>query len=79
MAIVAEYDELIVEVWELLKEHVSAKLKDDACQQLLTIFENNGFSPEDCDNLRGVDRDIDRNLDVLYESEDDDYSDEYDE
>ncbi len=68
--------EFVVELWDLLKNHVAAREKDDACLQMLQIFDAHGFGLEDLTDLKGEDKDIDGALLSLYGEDEDEPDDD---
>lgn len=75
--------EFVIELWDLLKHHVSSREKDDVCLQLLQIFDAHSLPLEDLSDLKGEDKDIDAALLALYGEDeeeiedDDDYGADY--
>lgn len=67
---------IVLDLWELIKSHVSVKEKDDVCLDFVTIFDNNGFNLGKLGELHGEDRDIDRAIEHLYEDGHDEEDDE---
>jgi hypothetical protein len=67
---------LLLEVWDLLKDYVHVKEKEDSAIRLIQIFEGYGLGPNDLMDIRGEDKDIDHALDIVYPDSDEEYKDE---
>ena len=60
-------NEMIVEVWEVIRDVVPAAKREDAALRLLKVFEENGF---DINEIEGEDSILDEALTLLRDEED---------
>lgn len=68
-------NEMIVEVWEVIRDVVPAAKREDAALRLLKVFEDNGF---DIGEIEGEDAILDEALQLLKDEEDEDETQELD-
>jgi hypothetical protein len=64
--------ELLLEIWDLVRENITPNKREAVAEALLNIFENYGESPADMDDLEGSDKYIDKALNTLYPEDEDD-------
>lgn len=62
-------NDMIVEVWEVIRDVVPAAKREDAALRLLKVFEENGF---DINEIEGEDSILDEALILLRDEEDGD-------
>jgi hypothetical protein len=60
-------NEIIVEVWEVIRDVVPVAKREDAALRLLKVFEENGF---DINEIEGEDSILDEALILLRDEED---------
>ena len=60
-------NDIIVEVWEVIRDVVPAAKREDAALRLLKVFEENGF---DINEIEGEDTILDEALTLLRDEED---------
>lgn len=62
-------NDMIVEIWEVIRDVVPAAKREDAALRLLKVFEENGF---DINEIEGEDSILDEALLLLRDEEDGD-------
>ncbi|AUZ94897.1 hypothetical protein FDI40_gp093 [Agrobacterium phage Atu_ph07] len=74
-----EYSELVLNVWELVKDSVSASKREDVANKLVKVFSNAGADLEEvASDLHGEDAILDRILADYREEPEMDEEEEYD-
>ena len=69
--------EFLLEIWDLLKEHIHQKDRETIAHRLVAIFEEYGLENSDLYEVEGTDRHIDKVI-KSRRIEDDDYDDSED-
>lgn len=73
---------LLLEVWEVIQDHLPNNKREDMARKLVHIFSEHGMDRDDFMNIKGEDDNIDSAIDSVYTGEEEepdlDYEDEYD-
>lgn len=70
---------LISEIWETVRDIIPAPKRQEIAQQHLRAFEEYGFDPEEMADLIGEDKYLEEAYKTLYEEDEPEAVDEYDE
>lgn len=54
---------IVLDIWELVVEHIPASKKDDVANKLVMMFADAGLSEGDFDSIRGEDSHLDAAID----------------
>lgn len=60
---------LVLEIWELFRDNVPIKKREDVAVSFLKILENNDIYPPDQQFIKGEDETLDKIIDILYAEE----------
>jgi hypothetical protein len=66
---------IILDLWELIVEHIPNNKREDVANKVIKIFADAGFEAADFETVRGEDSHLDAAIDNIKEEVDDD---EYD-
>ena len=60
---------LVLDLWELVVEHIPTSKKEDVANKLVMIFADKGLDSSDFDAIRGEDNHLDLAIDNFFEAD----------